>query len=56
MARWSVRFGREEEAGGSRSGYVRSMSSHWVRVVCSMGLRVMWVRGMVGRWGDGYIR
>ena len=32
------------------------MSSHWVRVVCSMGLRVMWIRGVVERWGERYIR
>ena len=31
------------------------MSSHWVRVVCSIGLRVMWVRSVVGRWGERYI-
>ena len=31
------------------------MSSHWVRVACSIGLRVMWVRGVVGRWGERYI-
>ena len=31
------------------------MSSHWVRVACSTGLRVMWVRGVVGRWGERYI-
>ena len=31
------------------------MSSHWVRVAYSMGLKVMWFEGMEGRLGREYI-